>query len=513
VASLREELKLQKGIVSALLTRIYGAKSEKMSLDQLLMTFLEDEAKKTEAADGQDDPPAAEPSQKKAPKKKARRTNRLIESLEGLPTKKRVIIDPEVEKNPDLFRLLDTTVSVRLHATPATFTRELIERQTHVLKNDPDAIPFTPPLEPCLLPQSVLTPSLGAYLLTQKFCYHSTFYREEWKLKASHGIDLKRNVMCNWHDHLADRLLPLYDLIAERIRMSDYVRIDETPIPCLEPGKGKTATGYFWVYQHAEHGPLFDWHKSRANTCLDQILIGKNGKPSFNGYLQSDGLRAYRTFIERHLELNIIPVSCLTHIRRKFWDARNDHPRISRWIIRQIGKIYRIEKILKKEKAGPLDRQRARWLETRHHYDHLKRLFHHLEKHRRILPKSNLGKALSYARDQWAHLEPCFLDGQIELDNNHTEGAIRPTKLGAKNWMFIGAEETGWRSAVIYTFVEQIRRHQLAPPAYFEWVFEKLMHMCNPTPVELESLLPINWVAGQREAEALRKLASEKSVA
>ncbi|MEJ6648679.1 MAG: hypothetical protein QNL24_15300, partial [Akkermansiaceae bacterium] len=190
MASLREELKLQKGIVSALLTRIYGAKSEKMSLDQLLMTFLEDEAKKTEAVDGQNDPPAADPSQKKAPKKNAHRTNRLIESLEGLPTKKRVIIDPEVEKNPDLFRLLNTTVSVRLHATPATFMRELIERQTHVLKNDPDAIPFTPPLEPCLLPQSVLTPSLGAYLLTQKFCYHSTFYREEWKLKASHGIDL-----------------------------------------------------------------------------------------------------------------------------------------------------------------------------------------------------------------------------------------------------------------------------------------------------------------------------------
>jgi len=87
VASLREELKLQKGIVSALLTRIYGAKSEKMSLDQLLMTFLEDEAKKTEAVDGQNDPPAADPSQKKAPKKNAHRTNRLIESLEGLPSR------------------------------------------------------------------------------------------------------------------------------------------------------------------------------------------------------------------------------------------------------------------------------------------------------------------------------------------------------------------------------------------------------------------------------------------
>jgi len=137
-----------------------------MSLDQLLMTFLEDEAKKTEAVDGQDDPPAADPSPKKPSKKNARRINKLIDSLEGLPTQTRTIIDPEVLANPERYRLLDTVTSVRLHASPATFIRELIEHQTHVLKNDPDAIPFTPPLEPCLLPQSVLTPSLGAYLLT-----------------------------------------------------------------------------------------------------------------------------------------------------------------------------------------------------------------------------------------------------------------------------------------------------------------------------------------------------------
>ena len=162
---------------------------------------------------------------------------------------------------------------------------------------------------------------------------------------------------------------------------------------------------------------------------------------SFHGYLQSDGLRAYRTFIERHPDLNITPVSCLAHIRRKFWEARHDHPAISGWIIRQIGKIYRIEKRLKKDRAGPLDRQRARWLETRRHYDHLEKLFNHLEKHRRLLPTSSLGKALAYARDQWPHLESCFLDGQIEFDNNHTEGAIRPTKLGAKNWMCVSRKE------------------------------------------------------------------------
>jgi hypothetical protein len=105
----------------------------------------------------------------------------------------------------------------------------------------------------------VLTPSLGAYLLTQKFCYHSTFYREQWKLKAAHGVELTRNLMCSWHDHLAGLLLPIYQIIAARMRGADYIKVDETPVRCLEPGAGKTASGYFWVYHHAAHGVLFAW--------------------------------------------------------------------------------------------------------------------------------------------------------------------------------------------------------------------------------------------------------------
>jgi len=497
---LNAELKTQKDLVSALLTRLYGAKSEKMSKDQLLLAFLEDEAKKPAAADGEDDQPAAE---SKSRKERAPRTNKLLASLEGIPTTERVIIDPEAAKNPELFRLLREEVSVRLHASPASFTREIIKRQTHVRKDDPDAIPHTPPLEPCLLPASALTPSLGAYLLTQKFCYHSTFYREEWKLNATHGIKLTRNVMCGWHNHLAERLLPLYDLIAQRMRASDYLQIDETPIKYLEPGHGKTKQGYLWAYHHAQHGVLFDWHASRANTCLDRILIGESDEDSFRGVLQSDGLRAYQTFRERHSHLWLIPASCLTHIRRKFTEAKGDHPKIIAWILLQIGKIFRYEAELRDQRAGPLQRQKIRWLKTRRVYLHLQKFFRHLQKRRSILPKSQLGKALYYACGQLPHLEPCFLDGRIEFDNNLTENAIRPTKLGMKNWMFIGAEDTGWRSAVIYTFVEQIRRHGLDPFAYFEWVFERLMHLpqVEPSKEELEPLLPAYWVATQRSAD------------
>jgi transposase len=466
------------------------------------MDFLGDEAGKPEAADGGELPPAAETPAKK---KRARRTNKLGESLKGLPTTTREIVHPEVLTHPELFRRISEETSERLHVSPAAFTLEIIKRLVHVRKDDPDTAPLTAPLEACLLPGSVLTPSLGAYLLTQKFCYHSPFYREEWKLRAAHGIELTRNLMCSWHDRLAERLKPLYEIIARRIRESDYLKVDETPIRCLEPGKGKTATGQFWVYHHAEHGVLFDWHKSRANTCLDSILIGGDGKRSFNGHLQSDGLRAYRTFIERHSELSITPVSCLAHIRRKFTEARGDHPRIAAWILLVIGRIYRIERRLRKQRAGPLERQKIRWLETRRLFDHLLKLVNHLRNRGSIVPKSQLGKALAYACDQLPHLEPCFMDGRIEFDNNLTEGAIRPTKLGMKNWMFLGGEHTGWRSAVIYTFVEQVRRHGRDPFAYFEWVFGKLMH--DPGPEEHEALLPANWI--KTRPSATRSLETE----
>jgi transposase len=124
--------------------------------------------------------------------------------------------------------------------------------------------------------------------------------------------------MCSWHDHLADRLRPLYELIAARMREADYLKVDETPIRCLEPGNGKTSLGQFWVYHHAEHGVLFDWHKSRANTCLENILIGRKASVPSAATSRATACAPTSTFIGRHPELNITPVSCLAHIRRKF---------------------------------------------------------------------------------------------------------------------------------------------------------------------------------------------------
>jgi len=440
VASLKAELATQKALVAELLKRLYGPKSEQMDTNQLLLTFLEDEAKKPVAtAPAEDLGAVVEPEAKPA---RARRTNKLSDSLKSLPTIERIVTASEVIAAPEQYRLIGEEVSERLHIHPQSFTREIIRRQTHVKRGDLDGAPITPPLEPCLLPGSVLSPSLGAYLLTEKFCYHQPFYRLEWRLRATHGIELRRDLMCSWHN-------------------------------------------------------------SRANDCLENILIDTR-EPlhgSFNGHLQSDGFSAYDAFITKNPKLKITPVSCLAHIRRKFVEAKDDQPRISAWVLLQIGKIYRLEAKLRERNATPELRERARRRWSLRIYQHLIRVTQHLILRRRITPKSPLGKALHYAQNEWPQLAACFENGQLEFDNNAVENAIRPTKLGHKNWMFVGGKDTGWRSAVIYTFVEQVRSRGADPYAYFEWVFEKLMHQPSPSVEQIDQLLPTAWLQAMHQSK------------
>ncbi len=492
VEQLRALVKQQQAIISELLKRLYGSKSEQIDPGQLLLLLQEEDgAKKADAAEPGGPEPEAKPAIRKS---RAKRTSKLSDSLQGLPSIERVVVAPEVLANPAGYRLIGEEVSERLHVNAQSFTREIIRRQTHVKRGDLDGAPITPTLEPCLLPGSVLTPSLGAMLLTEKFCYHQPFYRLQWRLRASHGIELRRDLMCSWHNHLAEMLLPLHQRLKERMRAGRYLKVDETPIRCLDPGAGKAAQGYLWTYHHPEHGVLFDWHNSRGADCLKDVLLGDSNNAAFAGHLQSDGYSAYRAFLTRHPDLKIKPVSCLAHIRRKFIEACEDQPRLSAWVLIQIAKIYELEARLRERGASPELRRRARRRWSQRRYQHLIRLTKHLVLRRRITPRSPLGKALHYAHDQWPQLQACFQHGHIDFDNNSVENAIRPTKLGAKNWMFVGGKDTGWRSAVIYTFVEQVRAQHADPFRYLEWLFTELMHHPHPTGAQLDALMPAAWL-------------------
>lgn len=496
---LKAELKLQRERVDYLLRQLYGAKSEKLDPGQLELLLDPDVAKKPSAAGSADAAPAAEAKVKPVAKKRAKQ-DRLRASMRRLITFAEELLPDEVRAEPAAYDRIGEETSERLEVIPARFHRHLIVRPVFVRRGDPDAKPVIAPLPPSLLEGSVLTPSLGAHLLTQKYCHHQPFHRQEWQLRHGHGIELKRNLMCHWQQHLAGLLKPLWDLLATDLRESGHLQVDETPLDYLRPGSGKVQKGYLWTYYNPRIGVLYDWHPGRAHHCLDAVLQGKDGSV-FRGILQSDGYAAYQTWIGKQPAGSITPVSCLAHIRRAFYDARGDHPKLTGWILRQIGQLYRTEEKLRRLRAGPRLRQAIRAAESQPVHRRLKKLFDRLALRRGILPKSDLGAALTYARGQWPALSPCFEDGRISLDNNPVENAIRPTKLGARNWLFIGGEATGWRSAVVYTFVENIRRAGRDPYAYLKWLFERLPGMTNQD--DLRPLLPAAWLANHRDGQQI----------
>ena len=191
----------------------------------------------------------------------------------------------------------------------------------------------------------------------------------------------------------------------------------------------------------------------------------------------------------------IISAGCWAHVRRKFFDALNEDPQLAAKILRLIQRLYQIEKHI--ADSPPEVRRHYRKKQSRRIIKCLYRLINKAKyKH---LPKSKLGEAASYAINQWEKLRVYLFDPQVDIDNNSCERGVRPTKIGLKNWLFIGGSETGWRSAVLYTMVENCKLQGKDPYAYFKWVFEKLPTMTNQD--DMLKLTPASWVETLQESK------------
>ncbi len=191
------------------------------------------------------------------------------------------------------------------------------------------------------------------------------------------------------------------------------------------------------------------------------------------------------------------------HARRKFTEALEQAPGLVGWILRQYAQLYQIETRLREGKAGPALRAAVRASESRMIFQRLKRVISRLALRKSILPKSKLGKAIHYALAQWPHLKLFLIHGRVEIDNNLVENAIRPTKLGAKNWLFIGREEAGQSAAVLYTIMINCRRLGIDPREYLVDVLTRLPAMQAS---EAAALTPAAWQAA-RQGKSLRQVA------
>jgi hypothetical protein len=211
-------------------------------------------------------------------------------------------------------------------------------------------------------------------------------------------------------------------------------------------------------------------------------LLGED----FAGKLQCDGYSAYPAFAKARTDLTLF--GCWAHARRGFFEAKEQAPQIAGWILKQIGLLYRWEAQLRQSRAGPAAREAMR---ASHHRLVVERIHRALKKLQpRYLPQSLMGQAISYALNQWPTLARFLEHGEVEIDNNLVENAIRPTAIGKKNWLFFGSAEAGQRSAVMYTLMANCRLHGVEPYAYLKDVLERLPTTTNRHVAELT---PLRW--------------------
>lgn len=474
---LKKENELLHQKVDMLCRKIFGKSSEKIDFDQLLL-FDQPEAKKPE---GDAPAPALEASPKKT--KRAQRISREATLPADLPVEETVLIPDEVRDHPEQYRQVSEETTTKLDYQPAQF-KKLVTRRPKFVKrltsfDDPEADRFLiAPLPASLKERSLLTPRLAAEIATNRFCDHQPYYRQEQHFLMRHGVHLPRNTMSQWMADLSvDYLNGIYRAMHEEMLSESYLQGDETPVEYLDPGGGKTQKGYLWTLSCPEHrstdgrGDIFyQWHASRAATCLESLL--QTPCKTFRGILQCDGYQAYETYGNQRKGIEL--TGCWAHVRRKFFEAKDHKPKLTGWFLRQIHNLYQIEAELRAKRAGPAERERVRISQSLPIYRRLGKALWKIKATRKALPKSNLGKAIDYALGQWTKLEACFMDGRLEIDNNLIENGIRPTKLGAKNWLFMGSEAAGQTNAIWYTLIESCRRRKVDPWKYLVWIFEEL---------------------------------------
>ena len=498
---LRRENELLRQKLDLVLRRFFGKSSEKLDPAQLELLLGTEPPGKAEASPPPGGAPEEASASSAARTERKPRRERIPEHLPVVET----ILDPEpVRACPDAWRCIGSEVTEQLDYEPGRFLRRRLVRRKYVRLADKSAPPVVAPLPAGLQDACMATSGLVAEIIVNKHAWHQPLYRQESLFKQRHGVTIPRQTMMNWEAMAANWLLPLHRLLQEQLLASGYLQVDETPIRYLDPGKGKTGTGYFWVCRAADGTLFYDWRPSRAHDCLDRILrIERHGEDPliFQGVLQSDGYAAYATWRkaaasrDQHVEL----AACWAHARRKLHEALDSSPRLAGWLIRQTGHLYAVERRLRGQRAGPALRNALRCSESRLAYERIGKAVTLLLRRRDVTPKSPLGMAIRYIHGLWPRLGVFLRDGRVEADTNLVENAIRPTAVGKRNWLFVGSAEGGWKAAVFHTLIGNCRRLGIDPHAYLKDVLERLPSASRR---DLPGFLPAAWAGYDLQKKA-----------
>jgi transposase len=338
---------------------------------------------------------------------------------------------------------------------------------------------------------------LLAHVLVAKYCDHLPLYRQS-QIYAREGVTLERSTLADCVGGAAALLDPLVEALARYVVASPYLHGDDTPVPVLEPGRGKAKTGRLWTYVRDGR----PWADSAAPAVLFRYSPDRRGEhpeshlKRFSGVLQADG---YAGFDRLYEDARIREAACWAHVRRKFYEIyeSNGSP-VAAEALARIGKLYEIEEqirgrppdqrcAVRKARAGPeLDALKV-WFEATL---------------AQVSAKSVLAIAIRYALTRWTALIGYRDDGHIEIDNNAAERSLRAVAPGRKNYLFAGSDAGGERAAAIYSLIGTAKLNGLDPEAYLRVGLACIAeHPIN----RIEELLP--WRLAVQSQTPLRRAA------
>jgi transposase len=462
-------------------------KSEQLSTDQLALFAVAWQARQAEAEptkpnDSDDDDPNANPGAgESAPKKRTGGRQPLARHLK----RERIVHDlAEKEKHcsacqQDL-RPIGEESSERYEYIPAQLT--VIEDICKKYACACTVKTATKPSQP--IEKSTAGASLLAQVIVAKTADHLPLHRQE-KIFERHGVDISRKTMGGWLAQCADLLKPLYGSMKEVLFQSKVIGTDDTSVKVLDVKLPFARTGRIWPYYGDPDHPviLYDYTATRERAGPEEFLKG------YRGYLQADAYGGYDAFFKDPAR-GLIEVGCWAHARRYFHKAlESDQARMGP-VLLLIAQLYRVEK-----EARPLtaeDRLRLRQLQSQ---PILEKLHNYLsEIQTEVLPKSPEGRAVRYTLKNWTALIRYCEDGDLQIDNNATERAIRGVAVGRNNWMFFGSDEGGKTAAVLRSFVASCQRVGIDP---FVWLKDILSRIADHPITRIAELLPHNWVSAQ----------------
>jgi transposase len=419
-------------------------------------------------------------------RKKAKKPRRSAEEqFEALPVVETVELVPaEVKAEPHRYKQIGEERTFEVDITPPKLFKRAIIRPKFKCLDDRDAPPLIEPALPRPAVCSYASAGLMAYVVWSKYLHHLPLYRQE-KMSAHWGAQLSRKTMADWVAYVAEWFEPIYGRMRERLIAGDYIQADETPVSYIDPDvkKGKTSKGQLWLIGKPGSDVVFDWRLTRGHDEATSLLEG------FEGALQSDGYGAYESFTQSNE--SVTRIACWAHVRRKFVEAEKESPQAVQLVLRLIGGLYAMERQWDaNEWTRPKWRSALRKRDFAPVLSLLKRVV--LKLRERSAPKLNLGKACGYLLGQWDALYAQLEHGQVRLDNNLIENAVRPSAIGKKNFLFIGSPEAGKRSAVIYSIIVSCERHGIDPLTYMQKVLGEMAKL-GKNAKEVDHLIPSNW--------------------